>query len=188
MDMGKEALERALTVLGQVLEGRGLAYELVAIGGGSLLLHGLLERTTRDVDILSVVTEGTHVGAEPLPGNLVEAVRDVARLHDLDERWLNAGPASLHDFGLPAGFEGRLHTRRYGSLTLHIAGRLDQIHFKLYAAVDQGPGSKHMADLKKLEPTREELLAAVAWARGHDPSEGFEEMSRQLLDAFGVEE
>lgn len=188
MNMGKDALERALVALGQVLKGRGLEYELVAIGGGSLLLRGLLERTTRDVDILSVIVEGSHVSAEPLPGDLVEAVRDVARLHGLDEKWLNAGPTSLLDFGLPAGFDDRLVTHRYGALTLHVAGRLDQVHFKLYAAVDQGPDSKHMADLRKLEPTHEDLLAAAAWARSHDPSEGFLDMSAQLLSAFGVEE
>jgi len=65
---------------------------------------------------------------------------------------------------------------------------VDQIFFKLFAAVDQGPRSKHVADLRKLEPTKDELRAASRWARGHDPSPGFHEMSRQALALFGVED
>ncbi|GAH39672.1 unnamed protein product, partial [marine sediment metagenome] len=56
---------------------------------------------------------------------------------DLKENWLNAGPASVMDFGLPDGLMNRVQTRNYGkNLILHLLGRYDQIHFKLYAAVD----------------------------------------------------
>ena len=40
------ALSRALSLLGDVLQERGLSYELVAAGGSALLLLGLLERPT----------------------------------------------------------------------------------------------------------------------------------------------
>jgi hypothetical protein len=62
---------------------------------------------------------------------------------------------------------------------------LDQVHLKLYAAVDQGPG-KHEADLRALEPTRDELLAAARWTLTHDPSSGYRHVLEQALVALGV--
>lgn len=101
-------------------------------------------------------------------------------------RWLNPGPADLIDFGLPDGFVERLQPRAYGaSLTGQFASRLDQIHFKLYALADQGPG-KHESDLRALAPTRDELRQAASWARRHDPSEGFEQILREALSHLGV--
>jgi len=101
---------------------------------------------------------------------------------------LNAGPSDLLDFGLPDGFLDRLEHRDFGpALTVHFAGRLDQIHFKLYAFVDQGLG-RHESDLRALGPTREELLAAARWTRTHDPSEGFREHLQGALRYLGVED
>ena len=45
-------LEAALHALGEVLEARRLAYDVVAAGGSSLMLLGLLERPTRDLDVV----------------------------------------------------------------------------------------------------------------------------------------
>jgi hypothetical protein len=77
-------------------------------------------------------------------------------------------------------------TRRYGGLEIVLADRFDQIHFKLYASVDQGPLSKHFADLKALEPTRDELLAAARWARTHDPSAEFARELAKALEALAI--
>ena len=123
----------------------------------------------------------------PLPSELVEARNDVGRALGLGDNWLNAGPTDLLDFGLPAGFEERVETRRYGGLVLNIAGRRDQISFKLYATVDQGLRSKHAEDLRQLEPTRDQLLESARWTRTHDPSEGFRQVLVETLRAFGVE-
>ena len=181
-----ERLEEALRVLGEVLTDRGLDHELVLIGGGSLLLLDHLERPTEDLDVVARVEGGAYVSAEPLPPQLKEAAAEVGELFALPPGWLNAGPASLLDLGLPEGFETRVSTRSYGSLTVHIAGRADQIAFKLYAATDQGPRSKHFADLKGLSPTSEELLWAARWARTHDPSEAFHDQLIQALEALGI--
>jgi hypothetical protein len=79
-----------------------------------------------------------------------------------------------------------VETRTYGpALTVLYAGRLDQVHFKLYAMVDQGAG-RHEADLRALEPTREELLSAARWTRTHDPSEGFRQELVAVLAHLGV--
>lgn len=64
------------------------------------------------------------------------------------------------------------------------ASRVDQVHFKLYAAVDQA--GKHLRDLEALNPTDDELIAAALWTRRHDPSEGFLGPLREALRYFGV--
>ena len=57
------------------------------------------------------------------------------------------GPADLLKYGLPEGFKERLQTKIYGQeLTVHYISRVDQIHFKVYASVDSGPG-RHVDDL-----------------------------------------
>jgi len=102
--------------------------------------------------------------------------------------WLNGGPTSLLDLGLPTGFEDRLQWRHYGpALGVAFASRLDQVHFKLYAAVDAGGPGKHEADLRRLRPTSDELVAAARWTRTHDPSDGYRAMLAAALEHFGVD-
>jgi hypothetical protein len=180
-------LDDALHALGAVLAARGASFEIVSVGGSSLLLLGLTSRATRDLDVVALIRDGQYVAAEPLPEALVEAARDVGDALGLGESWLNAGPADLLTFGLPSGFEARAERRTYGSLVLHIASRLDQIHLKLYASVDQGPRSKHVADLGLLAPTHDELVTAARWTRQHDPSEAFRGLLLDALRFFGVD-
>lgn len=187
MTFSARSLEQALAALGQLLESRGHEYRLAAVGGGAMLLLGLLDRPTNDLDVVTQADEsGATVSADPLAPPLQEAISDVARAFGLPENWLNPGPAALLDLGLPEGFADRAHIKRYGALEIRLADRLDQIHFKLYATVDQGPRSKHFADLRALEPTRDELLSAARWARTHDPSEGFRAGLEAALDALGL--
>jgi hypothetical protein len=175
-----------LSALGEQLMAAGVRYDLAVIGGSALLALGLIERPTVDIDVVAVSQGAELVSADPLPPPLVAARDRVARDFELPERWLNAGPAGLMDFGLPGGFRERVHTRIYGpALTVHFASRVDQVHFKLYAVVDQGSG-RHEADLRALHPTPDELLRAARWARQHDPSPGFELVLREVLEAFGV--
>ncbi len=181
-----KSLEEALQTLGEVLADGGQHAELVVIGGGSLLLSQLLERPTKDLDVVALVIAGQYRRAQPFPDFLAAAVRDFAEATGLAPNWLNPGPTDLLDFGLPVGFEQRATVRRFGRLTLHVASREDQICFKLYASVDQGPQSKHTADLKKLRPTPEELRWAAAWCRTQDPSDGFAQQLELALRAFGV--
>jgi hypothetical protein len=178
--------EGPLTALGQLLAERRQRYELVAIGGGALQLVGLITRPTRDIDVVAFVSAGRIVPIEDLPADLQRAVDDVAAVLRMPRSWFNAGPRSLLDFGLPDGLLARAHKRAWGGLTLYVADRRDQIFFKLYAAVDQGPSSKHFADLRALEPTADELRSAAAWARTHDTSEGFAQELRGALRSLGV--
>lgn len=180
-------LEEALQLLGQLLLDRGYSYEVVAIGGGGLLLIGAIARPTKDLDLVALLDGDTLISIESsLPPPLTEAVADVARVLDLPVNWVNGGPASLLRFGLPEGFRDRLERRVYGGLGVSLAHRIDQIHFKLYAAADDKPRGKHHVDLEHLKPTRDELLAAARWARTHDVSEGFAMILFGVLKAFGI--
>jgi hypothetical protein len=132
--MERVQLETALHRLGALLALRNIEFELAVLGGGALLLLGLIERPTRDLDAVALV--------------------DGAVLRK----------------------------------ALQIASRFDQVHFKLYAAVDQGPDSKHADDLRRLRPTVEELEAAAAWCRQHDPSGAFAEQLAQASEYFGRED
>jgi hypothetical protein len=183
-----EAVEQVLEALGEQLTVAEESYELVVIGGSGLLILGTIERATRDVDLVALRSGSTLKSPDPLPDSLREARDRVARDFSLPEHWLNSGPAGLLDFELPAGFMKRVEPRNYGDhLTVHFASRFDQIHFKLYASVDAGPG-KHSRDLEALAPTPEELVKAARWTRTHDPSPGFAEVLRRVLAHYGVDD
>src|SRR5438105_4209267 len=166
-------LEKALKFLGQILQDRELTFEIVAIGGGSLLLLGQVIRPTIDLDLVALRKDGSFISAVPLPKALIQAVEEVGRALNLGKDWINIGPASLLELGLPEGFSMRMHSRSYKNLIVHLADRFDQICFKLYATVDQGPRSKHFTDLISLRPSMAELEKAKAWCITHDVSENF---------------
>lgn len=172
-----------------MLEGRGVSSRILVAGGSSLLLLGFIERPTADLDVIGLAKGDRYVKAESIPPSLADAVRDVGAALGLSETWLNNGPASLFDFGLPDGFERRVSIHRYGSLEVHVAGRFDLICFKLYAAVDHSGErvSKHLTDLRALDPSAQELFTAAVWTRTHDPSEGFKGELVKVLAIFGVQ-
>jgi hypothetical protein len=189
MSIGQSQLDSALRALGELLAARGLHYEVVVIGGGNLILRGLVTRpTTRDLDLLGSRTASGVERMRPMPEPLRTAVLDVARAYGLADDWVNLGPESLLDFGLPEGLVDRLERRDYRGLVIWLAGRFDMICFKLYAAVDQGPRSRHLQDLEELGPDREELLAAASWTLSQDPSPGYRSMLVETLGRLGVED
>jgi hypothetical protein len=181
-------LLRLLRALGDLLESRGLDYSIVAVGGGGLLLQGLSARTTVDLDIVALVEHGAYVKADRLPTALLEAARQIGVAAGVQEDWLNSVAADvMNPPGLPPGFADRARVLRYGGLTLHVASRFDLICLKVHAAVDRAPASKHLDDLRLLEPTTDELVQAGQWAMGHDPSLGFRSQLVALLKMFGVD-
>ena len=188
-----EQFKSALRLLnGRLAIASAPTYTLVVCGGTALIATDLLQRATRDVDIVALVDEsGKLMDPAPLPAPLISAAREVADDLRLPDDWLNNGPSSgdggLFRLGLPRGLADRLSWRNFGEkLTVAFISRFDQIHFKLYAAVDQF-GGYHATDLQALKPTDDELLAAAAWTRTHDPSEGYREGLRTFLKEFGYE-
>ena len=101
---------------------------------------------------------------------------------------MNLGPESLPDLGLPVGFVDRLERHDYGGLIAWLADRFDMIFFKLYAAVDQGPRSRHIQDLRELGPDHDELLAAARWTITHDASPGYRSLLVETLGQLGLED
>jgi hypothetical protein len=69
-------LQEALTTRGQILLDRSESHDLVVIGGGALLLLGLIERPTKDLD--ARIKKGRWLRADPFPDSLTKAVADVA--------------------------------------------------------------------------------------------------------------
>ncbi len=190
----QKGVETILSALGEQLgEIASKPLELLVCGGSALNVLGLVQRATKDVDVLAYVNRNTEgevsfISADPLNENLITASKKVARDFNLTENWLNAGPASATDLGLPDGILKRVKTRQYGQkLTIHFMGRYDQIHFKLYAAADQGAG-KHFDDLLALNPTPDELEQAARWSMTHDISEGYRQVLKGLLNHMGFED
>lgn len=186
-------IEKILSALGELLDARSFIIpELVVCGGSALNVLGLVSRTTKDVDVVAFAenSAGSYYlrSADPFPIGLEDAIKKVARDFNLPETWLNSGPTSAVDLGLPDGLMERVETKRYGkNLIVHYLSRYDQIHFKLYAAVDQGPG-KHLSDLGALKPGAGELLEAAQWSVTNDVSETFRQSVKDLLRHLGLDD
>ena len=183
----RDRLDEALATLGALLEERGEAIGVLIVGGASLLLLGVVERPTADVDVVGFSSAAGYARADVLPEFLATAVREVGDALGLGESWFSTGPAGLAEFGLPPGLEGRTAVRTYGGLEVHLPAREDLICFKLYAAVDQGERSKHFADLRSLSPTPAQLLSAARWTRTHDPSPAFLGELQRILSLLGMD-
>jgi hypothetical protein len=183
-----QELEEALSALGAVLADRGYSYDLFAVGGGALALMGVIDRATKDLDVVALVSGTRVVSARPLPAPLREAAAAVAGQLGLARDWIDDRFAEQLRLGLPPGFLERAAIRDFDSLRLRLAGRRDQIFFKLYADVDGAPGNKHHLDLLALSPAVEELRAAAEWVRQQEVSpHPIEDLLRDRLAAFGVD-
>lgn len=175
---GSGDIENALRSVGELLAAAGESYAIVILGGAALNLLGVVDRTTRDVDIVAfasrtgVRTESAlEMPPKPFPEALANAIATVARDFGLDPGWLNTGPSLQMNAGLPTGFASRLEWRRFGALGVGIASRTDLITFKLFAAADSGPHSRHMHDLLRLRPTDEQLSTAAEWVKTQDANQ-----------------
>jgi hypothetical protein len=193
--LGARDIEEALTRVGELLVAATATYAVVVLGGAALNLLGIVDRTTRDVDVLAF---GVPVGerpptevippTEPLPEPLRRAVEIVARDLALPLNWMNTGPALQWRQGLPPGLARRVHWRSYGEpgvggLWVGLVDRYDLAFFKLYAAADStGPQSVHYQDLLALAPTAEELVAAAAWVHDQDASPAFHGVLDQVVN------
>jgi len=186
---GTDILDDLMRSLDGALQAEeAVAVDLVVCGGAALNALGLVARATDDIDVLALVVRGEGHEADPFPPGLSAAIERVARDRRLPSNWMNHGPTEMVRFGLPEGLLERTTVVVYGPrLTVRYIDRIDQIHLKLYALVDQGPG-KHVGDFRSLAPTRDEVQRAVSWCRQQDPSEGFAIVLRQALDQLGFDD
>jgi len=184
-----EDTEKLLSRLGEQLElQNSREINLVVCGGSALNVTGLVSRTTKDIDVLGQLEDDKVVKAQ-LPEVFWNAAKVLQDEFDLEENWINDEPSPMVKGGLPEGLEERLLIKGYGSrLTVGFIGRLDQIHFKLWASADRDPNSYHVQDLIALEPTNEEIKRAARWCLEKDPSEGFRQIMVQMLRELGFDE
>ncbi len=195
MFKGKKDIETVLMALSEQLDAVGAGQvEMVVCGGAALNVVGYVQRTTKDMDVVAFVERDKNGAAlltkvSPLNPAIMAAAKRVQRDFNLPENWLNTGPASVLDFGLPEGLMKRVETRIYGkSLIIHFLGSYDQIHFKLFAAVDRGRPDVHLDDLMVLRPTAQEPEDAAHWTMTHDPSDTYKNVLKEFLSKIGYED
>lgn len=179
-----KALERQIQVHD------GAPASLIICGGTALFALGLIFRTTKDVDVLGTVSkEHGQIIVKKInefPKFLIEAANVVQKDFGLPDGWLNKGPTSQVDSGLPQGFEERLIKKQYGDyLSIYYISRLDQIYFKLYAAVDRN--GYHLDDFLRLDPTQREIEAAARWVITQDVSIAFKTILKDFLRKHGYD-
>jgi len=191
MELDGEGILSALAALAEQLDyTRDPNVELVICGGSALGILGLIERPTRDVDVLALAdTLPTGVvrllPIEFLPDHILQAAAIVARDLDLPPDWLNAKAAQAGQ-SLPDGLIERSHVRRFGDrLVIYIIDRVDQICLKLHAVVDRDAESRHLADLRTLKPSGEEMLLAARWCLKQDAGSDFPNVLRSCLRKIG---
>ena len=175
-------LDNILIALNKQMEAHGgTPLHIAVCGGTALILLGLTQRATTDIDILGQrrSIKGPIEPLLELPDWFQQAAAKVERDFNLPENWINTGPAAQVISGLPESIESRLTIREYGTLlTVSYISRIDQIHFKLYAAIDRG--GYHVDDLLNLKPSLDEITKAARWVLTQDVSRAF----RQLLISF----
>lgn len=185
MYISGSAFLELLEAVGAHLAAAGNHETIVVVGGASLNLLGLVERTTKDVDVIARTGAGasadTLIPPDPLPSALVRAIGIVARDFALDEDWLNTEVARQWSQGLPPWLAEDLEWREFPGLRVGLAGRRTLIALKLFAAVDQSLRSVHGQDLLALAPTDSELADAAAWVLTQDASPVFPQLVNDVV-------
>jgi hypothetical protein len=160
-------------------------WNLVVCGGTALNALNLVSRTTKDVDVIGVLS-GNQIKYAAFSTLFLDQVALCASTFDLPRNWLNTEPESFIKSGFPRRFIKRLTWKKYGQcLSIGYIARIDQVYFKLYASVDRG--GYHVDDLLALSPTERELVNAGRWCCEQDTSEGFNTLLQSMLKQLGFE-
>ncbi len=136
MHMDKYELTNILQKLDEYLSS---SFELIVIGGASMVLHFGASRATRDIDV--IILKGN-------PSELRKAIAMVAQLYDLPQDWLNDGAKGFASIFLP-DFGKRLTRLDFPlrHLCLYALGRPEQVSMKIVALREQD-----LEDLELLLP------------------------------------
>jgi hypothetical protein len=158
--------EKLLEALGEILESQDDGpYDIVVCGGMALIMQGIVERRTTDIDALGVVTvEGglLSVGRPVSTTDFDTAVARVAGIYGEQVDWFNFAATNQLEMTMPAGLVDRAIPKSYGvKLTVRLCSRYDMVHLKMMASLDRG--EEQTTDLSRMQPTEEEAKAAAAW-------------------------
>lgn len=155
--LAPENTDLVLIRLDEELTKSGERRSLIICGGGALIVMKIIERRTRDVDVVAPEID-------PLLNALAA---QVGREFGLSENWLNNGPASLVR-DLSAGWQQRTVPVFAGkALELRALGRHDLLATKLYAFCDR---EDDFDDVLRLKPTKDELDSLFPWVLQRDES------------------
>jgi hypothetical protein len=154
------------------LANRNLRLEAIVIGGAALNLLGVISRVTKDCDVLD----------PPLSAPIVEAARSFAaearkRGADLQDDWLNNGPASLVTV-LPPDWRDLQSVFTGSAIELRCLGREDLLRSKLFALCDRG---LDLGDCLALAPSADELRTILPWL---EPQDGNPDWPRHVRDTL----
>jgi hypothetical protein len=148
-------IKTSLELLDFYLSKKSLHRSFIICGGASLLLQGIIFRTTRDVDVV----------APPIDESLAAAALSVAYDLNLDAHWLNSGPGSIVQ-DLKEGWEKRVFEVFHGrNLIVFSISREDLIFSKFWALCDR---QKDLQDLLLLKPSPAELFGAIEYTKTRD--------------------
>lgn len=137
------------------LHSQGYFYEAIIVGGTSLSLMGLIERLTRDIDVLD----------SSIPFAIEIAANAFGDRFGLSNGWLNTGPSDIVAH-LPSDWDKSLVVIYEGKgLRLKTLGRKYLVATKLWALCDRG---RDLPDLKALAPNEEELTWSIEWVSKQD--------------------
>jgi len=156
------------------LEQRGLKLSAVLVGGAALGLLGVIDRQTRDCDVLcpDLTTAVLDSAIE-----FAKAQRQLGT--PLDDEWLNNGPSSLVK-QLPLGWDTRLRQVFSGSsISLSTLGHTDLLLSKLFALCDRGTD---LPDCLALKPTLDDLKESLPWLVEQDANELWPQHVRDTID------
>ena len=155
-------INKAIPEFDEFLASRGLFFEGTIIGGAALLVLGITERFTKDVDCLT----------PQIPEEIKKASEEFSEMKEelkIEKNWFNNGPSSLVN-QLPQGWDKRLELIYDGkSLKLTTLGRPDLLKTKLFAFCDRT--EPDLSDLQKLKPSIEELSESISWVKDCDGNE-----------------
>ena len=170
--MDNRKAEEMLSALGAVMEERRITpTDIVVCGAMVLLLQGVIDRPTRDIDGLGLVVEedGSLVLRKPLmSGEFNAAVERVGSLFNEGRHWFSTAARVLHDdTELPDDIITRAEVRQYGErLTVRLCSRPHMICLKMWAAVHRG--EPDIGDLIAMGISGDEARMAAEWCLQQD--------------------
>jgi hypothetical protein len=182
----KKKAEMLLAQLGEALEDMDAEpVEILVSGAMSLLLQGMVNRPTTDIDGIGFVLaeEGGLVLEKPsMQQAFREARARVATANNLPARWLNFQSRTLMDNGLPDGILERALISDYGSkFRIRLCSRLDMIALKMWAAIDV-TREVDLVDLRVLRVTRREAEFGITYCLQNSAQR---ERLSEVLEAIG---
>ncbi|HAZ11562.1 MAG: hypothetical protein A2X86_21600 [Bdellovibrionales bacterium GWA2_49_15] len=171
-------IRQSLQSLNFYLKKKNLNRSFIICGGASLILQGIIARTTRDIDIV----------APPIDQALTEVAASVAEDLGLDSHWLNSGPGSIVQ-DLKDGWEKRVQEIfKDTNLVVYSIARDDLIFTKFWALCDR---QKDFEDLILLKPTLAELNQAVEYTKTRDANPDWtnwiDKQAKRLKKELGYE-